>query len=147
MKFSTRARYGTRALLDIAVHAGGGPIQLKDISERQGISVAYLEHVLSPLLAAGIVRSLRGARGGFLLARAPDKVALKEVVGILEGSLMPVECVGNPGACSRAESCVTRDLWEEVGAAMEGVLGSTTLQDLVDRQKAKQKPKEASYQI
>ena len=147
MRLSTRARYGTRALLDIAVHAQDAPVQLKDIAERQQVSSAYLEQVIRPLLAAGLVRSSRGAKGGFQLGKAPEEVRLIEVVQILEGSLMLVECVSSPDTCSRSGYCVTRDVWREVGTAIAGVLESITLQDLVERQRVKQQPKEASYHI
>lgn len=147
MRLSTRARYGTRALLDIAVHAQGSPAQLKDIAERQQISPSYLEQVVRPLLAAGLVRSSRGSKGGFQMGKAPEKIRLIEVIQILEGSLMLVECVGSPETCSRSEYCVTRDVWSEMGAAIVGVLESVTLQDLVERQRAKLQLREASYHI
>jgi Rrf2 family cysteine metabolism transcriptional repressor len=147
MRLSTRARYGTRALLDIAVHAQVSPAQLKDIAERQQISPAYLQQVVSPLLAAGLVRSSRGSKGGFRMGKAPEKIRLIEVIRILEGSLMLVECVGSPETCSRSGHCVTRDVWSEVGAAMVGVLESITLQDLVERQRVKQQLRETSYHI
>ena len=117
----------------------------KDIAEREQISSAYLEQVIRPLLAAGLVRSSRGAKGGFQLAKAPERVRLSEVVQILDGSLMPVDCVKSPDTCSRSASCVARDVWSEVGAAIAGVLESITLQDLVERQRVKQQPREASY--
>jgi len=147
MRLSTRARFGTRALLDIAIHGEVVPVQLKDIAERQQISVAYLEQLIRPLVAAGIVRSSRGARGGFRLGRAPEKIRLMEVMEILEGSLALVECVGSAKACSRSQYCVTRDVWCEVSEAIVGVLESITLQDLVERQRVKQQPKGATYHI
>lgn len=147
MRLSTRARYGTRALLDIAVHGQDEPVQLKDIAERQQVSAAYLEQVIRPLVAAGMVRSLRGAKGGFVLGRPADGIRLIEAMAILEGPVALVECVGNAKACSRSEYCVTRDLWCEVSEAIVGVLEATTLLDLVKRQRAKQQLKETSYHI
>lgn len=144
MRLCTRARYGIRALLDIAIHGQDTPVSRKDIAEREQISSAYLEQVIRPLLAAGLVRSSRGAKGGFQLGRAPEKVRLSEVVQILDGSLLLVDCVGSPDACTRSGSCATRDVWSEVGAAIAGVLESITLRDLLERQRAKQPP-EASY--
>ena len=147
MKLSTRGRYGTRALLELALHQGETPVLLRDIAERQRISLPYLEHLITPLIATGIVRSIRGARGGVLLARDPEDIKLSEVIQILEGSVAPVECVNNPGICSRSASCVTRDVWGELKKVMTGVLESTTLQDLVERQKRKGQSEEAMYYI
>lgn len=147
MKLSTRARYGTRALLDLALHYDEGQVSLKDIAQRQQFSLPYLEHLITPLLAAGIVRSTRGPKGGVSLARPPQHIVLNEVIRILEGSTAPVECVDNPKVCPRSESCITRDIWDELKKAMNGVLESTTLQDLVERQKVKKPSEEAMYYI
>ena len=147
MKLSTRGRYGTRALLDLALHQGEGPVPLKDIAQRQQISLLYLEHLIAPLIAGGIVRSTRGARGGVSLAKSPDEIRLSEVIQLLEGSIAPAECVNNPGICTRSELCVTRDIWSELKKAMNGILESTTLQDLVDRQKRKERLEEIMYYI
>ena len=147
MKLSTRARYGTRALLDLALHRNEGPVQLKDIALREEISLHYLEHLITPLIGAGIVRSSRGARGGMQLVRHPREIKLKEVIQLLEGSLTLVECVNDPESCPRSELCVTRDIWSEMKKAMDGVLESTTLQDLVERQKKKGQPEQAMYYV
>ena len=147
MKLSTKGRYGTRALLDLALHQGEGPILLRDIAQRQQISLRYLEHLITPLIAGGLVRSTRGAGGGVLLARPPEEIRLSEVIQLLEGSIAPVECINNPGVCSRSELCVTRDIWGEMKKAMNGVLESTTLQDLVERQKRKEQHREKMYYI
>jgi len=147
MKLSTRGRYGTRLLLELALHSGDGPVQLKDIAQRQDISLGYLEHLVTPLIAAGMVRSVRGAHGGVWLAKSPWEIKLSEVVGLFEGSTAPVDCLNDPEACPRSGFCATRDVWAELKEAMDGVLESTTLQDLVERQKSKQKPTEAMYHI
>jgi len=147
MKLSTRGRYGTRVLLDLALHQGEEPILLKDIAQREQISLSYLEHLITPLIAAGIVKSTRGIRGGVSLLKPPREIKLSEVIQLLEGSTAPVECVDNPKACSRSNFCVTRDIWSELKRAMNGVLESTTLQDLVERQKRKEQPKEVMYYI
>ncbi len=147
MKLSTKGQYGTRALLDLALHRDEEPVPLKDIAHRQQISLQYLEHLITPLIAAGIVRSTRGARGGVCLVRPPQEVRLSEVIQLLEGSIAPVECVNNPDTCARSELCVTRDVWGELKKAIDGVLESTTLQDLVERQKVKAQTEEAMYYI
>ena len=140
MKLSTRARYGTRALLDLALQNNQEPVQLRDIARRQDISLSYLEHLITPLIAAGIVRSTRGTRGGIQLARSPREIKLSEVVPLLEGSLALVDCVTNPAACTRSRLCVTRDIWDEMSQAIAGVLETTTLQDLMERQREKEAP-------
>lgn len=147
MKLSTRGRYATRALLDLALHRDEEPTLLKDIARRQEISLSYLEHLITPLIAGGIVRSTRGARGGVSLARSPEDIRLSEVIQLLEGSVAPVECVNNPEICSRSALCVTRDIWGELKKAIDGVLESTTLQDLVERQKGKEQPEAVIYNI
>jgi len=147
MKLSTRGRYGTRALLDLALHQGEGLVLLKDIAQREQISLRYLEHLIAPLIAGGIVRTTRGAKGGVSLAKPPEEIKLSEIIQLLEGSIAPAECVNNPGICSRSKSCVTRDIWGELKQAMDGVLKSTTLQDLVERQKRKEQPEKVIYYI
>ena len=137
MRFSTRGRYGTRALLDLALHWGEGPAQLKDIARRQEISLPYLEHLIAPLIAGGMVKSTRGVRGGVSLLKHPREIKLSEVIQLLEGPVAPVECITNPEAYPRSDICVTREIWGEVKKAIDGVLESTTLQDLLERQRQK----------
>ena len=147
MKLSTKGRYGTRALLELALHEGDMPVLLRDIADRQQISLSYLEHLISPLIAGGIVRSTKGPKGGISLTRKPSEIRLSEVIQLLEGSVAPVDCVDNPDICDRSSSCVTRDIWSELKNAMSGVLESTTLQDLVERQKDKEGSEEEMYYI
>lgn len=147
MKISTRGRYAARAMLDMAVRYGKTPVLLKDISARQGISLRYLEQIVTPLIAAGLIKSTRGPRGGIKLAKPPQKIKLSEVIQVLEGPISPVECVENPGVCTRASSCATRDVWADMARAMYGVLDSTTLLDLVERQHKKEPGKELLYSI
>ncbi|OGO19280.1 MAG: hypothetical protein A2144_08280 [Chloroflexi bacterium RBG_16_50_9] len=147
MKLSTRSCYGTRALLELALHHGEEPVQLKDIARSQQIPLQYLAHIITPLISAGMVRSTRGAKGGVSLARNPEEIKLNEVVQILEGSIAPAECLNNSSVCDRSPSCVTRDIWSELQEAMEVVLASTTLQDLEERHKNKKDPQPAMYYI
>lgn len=147
MKLSTRTRYGTRALLELALHEGKGPVFLKDIARQQQISLSYLEHLISPLISGGIIRSIKGPKGGITLAKRPEDIKLMEITRLLEGSLAPVECIDNPDICDRSAQCVTRDIWGEVKEAMNGVLEATTLKDLVDRQKKKGTPGSSMYYI
>lgn len=147
MKISTKGRYGTRAVLDLAIRWGQGPVQLKDIAEKQKISLQYLEHLMRPLIAAGLVRSLRGVHGGFWLAKAPEEIKLSEVVSALVGSISPVGCVDDPTMCDSSQHCVAHDVWNEVAKVTNDVLESLTLQDLVVRQKEKEQTVKAMYYI
>jgi len=137
MKLSTRARYGTRILLELSLHWGEGPVLLKDISQRQQIPLPYLQQLIGALVKEGIIKTTRGARGGISLLKLPREVRLSEVVQILEGSTTPVACVDNPELYPRSDSCVTHDIWAEVKKAMDRVLESTTFEDLVKQQKQK----------
>lgn len=147
MKLTTRGQYGTRALLDVALHRDEEPILLKDIARRQQISLSYLEHLVAPLIAGGMLRSTRGAKGGVSLARPPEDIKLSDVVRLLEGSMALVQCIDDPKACDRSGSCATRDIWGEMKQAIDGVLESTTLQDLAERQKKKTQPEPEMYYI
>ena len=147
MKLSTRGQYATRALLDLALHSDEEPVLMKDIARRQQISQRYLEHLVTPLIAGGILRSTRGAKGGISLAKPPEQVKLSELMQLVEGSLGLVECVTNPDVCDRSKSCVTRDVWCELKNAISGVLESTTLQDLVERERNAAKSRESMYYI
>jgi len=147
MRLSTKGRYGVRALVDIALNGDGGPVLLKDIAKRQGISAQYLEHLVAPLIRAGILRSIRGAKGGIALAKSPEEITLSRVIEVLEGSVAPVECVDNPSLCARADECATRDVWSDIKAAIMGVLESLTVKDLMERQKAKLPSKSETYSI
>ena len=137
MKLSTKARYGLRAVLDLAEHYGSGPVQAKLIAQRQEISPKYLEHLLAVLKARGIVRVVRGARGGYELARPPQDIALGEVVRGLEGSLYLVECVQDPNVCPRTPTCIAREVWQQMKEALEQILDNTSIGDLVAKQQSK----------
>jgi Rrf2 family transcriptional regulator, iron-sulfur cluster assembly transcription factor len=131
MKLSTRSRYGTRLMLDMAEHDQSGPIQLGVIAKRQGIPVKYLEQIMIPLKKAGYVNSVRGYKGGYVLARPPEAVTVGEIVVLLEGGLELTTCTDSPEHCERAESCVVRTLWQQATAAMHEKLNAVTLADLV----------------
>lgn len=133
--------------MDIALNGNGGPVLLKDIAKRQDVSAQYLEHLVAPLIRAGILRSIRGAKGGIALAKAPEEIRLSRVIEVLEGSVAPVECVDNPSLCERSDECVARDVWSDIKAAITGVLESLTLKDLVERQMAKSPSKSETYSI
>lgn len=137
MRLSTKGRYGARAMLDLALNSGEGPILLRDIARRQEVSEKYLEHSITALRKAGLVRSIRGARGGYVLAKLPSQIRLSEIMEVLEGSMAPVECVDDPQVCQRAQLCVTRDIWAKMKEAIDNILESITLQDMVERHSKK----------
>jgi Rrf2 family protein len=144
MKLSTRTRYGVRAVLELAASQGKEPMQIKTIAHRQGISLKYLEQLMAILKSAGFVRSVRGAKGGYILAKKANQIKLSDVFNALEGPVTTVECLENENYCARAADCAARQVWAEVQQAIEKILQSMTLQDLVDRTKDK---RALSYQI
>jgi Rrf2 family iron-sulfur cluster assembly transcriptional regulator len=131
MKFSTKSRYGTRLMLDMAQHYNQGPVQLGDIAKRQDISVKYLEQIIIPLKKEHYVRSVRGPKGGHILAKAPDEITVGEIVALLERGDSLTECSDNPRVCDRSETCPTRYVWKEAARAMFERLSAITLADLV----------------
>jgi len=135
MKISTRGRYGTRMVLDLAAHHDQGPTPLREIAKRQDLSVKYLEQLIIPLKAAGYIRSVRGARGGYTLARKPDKISLGQIIKVLEGGLSLVDCVEDPKVCEREKNCPTRDIWLRMSERLMEELSSLTLSDVLDGKK------------
>jgi Rrf2 family protein len=131
MKLTTRSRYGTRMILDMAIHGHNGPVRIKDIAARQGVSVKYLEKLVRELKDAGFVRSRRGPRGGHELDKPLDSISVGDIVRALEGDLSLVECGGDGGPCPRLTDCLTRGVWLEAARAMHEKLDSITLADLV----------------
>jgi len=130
MKLSTKARYATRALIELSRHYNQGPVRLKDIAEKQGISSKYLEQVLFPLNIQGLVRTRKGSGGGHYLGKAPGDINLAEIINIVEGSLAPVDCVDDPQICSRNETCEARDIWVGLRDVIVRELEGITLEDL-----------------
>ena len=144
MKLSTRSRYGTRLLLELAQHYEEGPVNLTNIARRQGISVKYLEQIIIPLKKALFVKSVRGPKGCHVLAKPPAEITVGEIVALLEDGASLTECSDNAGVCERADSCLTRQVWKEAAQAMFDKLGATTLADLVKIGQTPNKTKELS---
>lgn len=144
MKLSTRSRYAVRAMIELAQNEANRPLQLKVIAKRQAISVKYLEQLMAILRAAGLIRSVRGAKGGYILARPPSQVRLSDILHCLEGPVAIVECVENSERCARAADCAARQVWTRVQQAIEEVLQSITLQDVVEIARGE---KQLDYQI
>lgn len=135
MMISTKGRYALRVMLDLAQQPAGEYISLKSISQRQAVSMKYMEAIVATLNKAGMVESLRGKKGGYRLTRSADKYTVGEILKLTEGSLAPVTCLecGNP--CQRAESCITRPMWLELDKLIDDYLESKTLADLLGEDK------------
>ena len=133
MKVSAKGEYGVRAMAILALEFHEGPVPLREIAEREDISFQFLEQIFQPLRRAGLIDSVRGAKGGYVLAKAPDKVKVGDVLRALEGPIAPVECVieGNNNACGRSAACLTRVVWERLRDSMSEVLDDITLADVI----------------
>ena len=133
MKLSTQSRYGVRAIFDIAYHSEGLETQVKDISQRQGISQRYLEQIFQKLRRAGIVGNKRGPSGGYFLGKKPEEITVGEVIRITEGGINPVLCVNPEDSskpCERSGGCVTQIVWKEAGKRLKEYFDSVTIKDL-----------------
>ena len=138
MKISTKGRYALRLMLDIVQHNDGEPVRVKDIAARQEISVKYLEQIVSILVRAGYLKSIRGPQGGYVLSKRPEEYTVGMILRLTEGSLAPVECAEKEsGACEREDDCVTLILWKKLNDAINGVVDHVTLADLLEWQAAK----------
>jgi Rrf2 family cysteine metabolism transcriptional repressor len=131
MKLSTRSRYGIHAMFDLAKNIGSGPQAIRSIAERQDVPEQYLEQLIGPLRRADLVRSVRGAGGGYLLARPPEEITIGEIVRALEGPLNITDCMADADACSRSGLCPSRLIWERLGQAINDVLDQTSLGDML----------------
>lgn len=137
MQLSTKADYGLRALLDIALHSNGGAVSLPEIARRQEISSSYLEQLLLSLQTAGLVRSTRGRKGGFTLTKLPSEIKLYIVLRSLERKLIFADCVDNPDTCHRQKHCATTELWRRLTEVFVQELNAYTLDDLMKWHKEK----------
>jgi Rrf2 family cysteine metabolism transcriptional repressor len=147
MRISTKIRYGSRAILVLAYHYGEGPIELKEIAKEENISLKYLEQVINPLRTGGLVKSIRGSKGGYSLAKPPSEICLYDVVEVLEGPVHLIECLRDSKACQKVSSCVTREIWKEVSEAISKIFYSVTLEDMVNRKREKEERNPPMYQI
>ncbi|MEJ6952062.1 RrF2 family transcriptional regulator [Natronospora cellulosivora (SeqCode)] len=146
MKVSTRGRYGLRAMVDLAVTQNDGAIPLRQISERQNISEQYLEQLFASLRKAGIVKSVRGAHGGYLLNHKAEDITVKDIITALEGPIAPVDCVLSEDECDNSKDCVTHQVWIKVKKNIDQILDSVTLLELKEEYK-KQKTTDFIYHI
>jgi Rrf2 family protein len=137
MKLSTKGRYGLRAVLDLAVHADEEAVALSQIAERQQISMNYLEQLIAKLKKAGIVTGIRGAQGGYMLARPADEVSVGDILRALEGDLNPVDCseVNSDSICNHSDSCVTKYVWKRISDSINEAVDGIRLSELVNESK------------
>jgi len=135
MKLSTRVRYAARIMLDLALSGNSKPISGKDIAERQEISQSYLDNIMGPLKAAGLIRTIRGAGGGFILAKPLMQINMNDIWRAMEGPVCLVDCIDQPDSCDRHGRCVTRDVWQEADKALKDVFESWNLEDMVQKVK------------
>lgn len=131
MKLSTKGRYGVKAMVDLAINYGDQPVSIKSISERQSISEYYLEQLFSSLRKAKLIKSIRGAQGGYILNRSPEKITIYDVINVLEGPIEVSDCLED-GACNNIDCCATRLLWKKIKNSIDSVTTSITLKDIVD---------------
>jgi len=133
MRLSTKGRYGTRLMLELALSYDKRTVFLSEIGKAQGISVKYLEQLVRPLKIAGLIQSVRGAHGGYRLSRPPEHITLKEIITALEGRVKVVECISSSGQCQRISTCATKEIWDELSDRIADFFSKITLKDMVER--------------
>lgn len=151
MKLSTKGRYGVKALFELAMQQGLGPVALKTIAERQGLSEHYLEQLAAPLRKAGLITSIRGAQGGYTLGRPPEQITVGDIIRVLEGPIAVAECASEDGMdghhCGNAYHCSARGVWEKVRDSIVAVVDSITLEDLCREAREEQERQNFVYHI
>jgi Rrf2 family protein len=135
MRISTKGQNAIKLMLDLASHGDGEKVKVKDIAKRQNISEKYLEQIIALLQKAGLVKGIRGARGGYFLCAAPECYTVGQILKVAEGNLSPTDCVGEQGSpCENKDTCVSFRLWEKLDNAINDVLESITLADMLSWQ-------------
>jgi len=132
IRISTKGRYGTRFMLELAINFGKKPMLLKDIARNQDISEGYLQHIVDALKGADLIFSSRVGHGGYTLSRPPEQITLRDILSTLEGSINLVECIDNANICDRSNDCVSRIVWTEIGNKLSTSLQEMTLKKMVD---------------
>lgn len=133
MILSTKGRYGLKMMYEFALNYGKGPMSLKEVALRQQLSETYLEQIIANIKKAGLVNSIRGAQGGYELARKPEDITVGEIIRLLEGPLAPSDCIlDDEPECTKAEYCVTRLIWEKIMDSIDNVIDSISLRDMVN---------------
>ena len=142
MKLSTKGRYGVKAMVDLAINYGGSPVSIKSISQRQNISEYYLEQLFSSLRKAKLIKSIRGAQGGYILNRQPEDITVSDIIEVLEGPIEISDCLDDV-TCNNVDCCATRLLWKKIKTSIDEVTNSVTLKDIVEDYKAMKEKNEA----
>lgn len=142
MKLSTKGRYGVKAMVDLAMHYGDTPVSIKTISQRQNISEYYLEQLFSSLRKAKLIKSIRGAQGGYILNRQPEDITVSDIIEVLEGPIEISDCLDGV-TCNNVDCCATRLLWKKIKTSIDEVTNSVTLKDIVEDYKAMKEKNEA----
>lgn len=132
MKLSTKGRYGLKAMFELSLTQNSGPVPLKHIAKKQNISDQYLEQIFSSLKKSGLVKSVRGAQGGYLLAKEPKDITVGDILVVLEGPVSLSDCVLDEDICENSNICVTKIVWEKIKKGIEDVIESITLQDMIN---------------
>lgn len=147
MKMSTKGQYGLRFMIDLVTNGQQGKVTLHQVAKRQTISEKYLWQIANRLKDAGLISAIPGAKGGYILAKPPDKITLADILGALEGNFMLVPCIKAAAACPRSVACGAREVWQEVSAKMTEVLQSITLRDMLAKQLKMMKNAPLTYTI
>ena len=134
MRIPMKVDYGVRALIDLAQHGDSGPVPTADIAYRQSIPEAYLDQLLTTLNKFGLIRSRRGPQGGHVMAKSPYEISLSTVMGTLDGTSAPLNCIEEPAGCTLHSTCTQRDVWQSVDQMMQSVLSSTSIGELAQSQ-------------
>lgn len=139
MRFSAKSEYGVRALLDVAMNGGNKPIQVKEIAKRQGIPERFLEQVMSSLKKAGLVESVRGAQGGYMLGRPDKDITLADIIQAVEGPIALMECTSeDESRCEQVDLCVIRDAWRDVQSSIVEALDSVSLAQMAAKRRERE---------
>ncbi|MEK6680112.1 MAG: Rrf2 family transcriptional regulator [Nitrospirota bacterium] len=149
MKISAKSEYGIIALIDVANHFGSEPIQVRNIANRYNLPERFLEQIMTTLKKAGLVKSIRGAHGGYQLARTPWEITLGDALNALDGDISPMYCVSenNKEQCSKERLCTIKDVWEEIKGCMQKTLSAITLKDMCDKKMARERSATHMYYI
>jgi Rrf2 family protein len=135
MKLTMKGDYGLRAMLDMAAYYGQGLIESSDIASRQYIPEQYLDQILVALRKEGLIKSVRGPKGGHMLAKPPGQITMGQVMAALEGYVAPMECLPNPDFCKLAPGCALREVWQKIDSMTQQLLNTTTIEELAQRHK------------
>lgn len=147
MKMSTKARYGLRFMIDLGTNSVQGKVTLHQVAGREAISEKYLWQIANRLKAAGLINSISGAKGGYMLAKTPAKITLADILEALEGNFLLAPCIRTLSVCPRSDSCVSREVWKEINAKMTDAMKSITLGDIMDKHSKMKKNASLTYSI